>query len=218
METQFRRLDRQIEEQPMPEEYGDKRAYVFCNDCNSRSVTSYHWLGLKCALCESYNTSQLELLGPDTAPRLREQAERAQQAGVGEAGMTASQSHTPTEELTSPAITAGNTQPAVAAMARSPLGSPWLMPHSPASRSARSQSPVVGSYFGTGSTTQGPRRGSPMEDDDDLDFWGAQSPRSQGALEMEDSEESSSSDDSEGGDEDDQDDEDEDAMDIFGHR
>jgi Zinc-ribbon/CHY zinc finger/Ring finger domain len=219
MESQFRRLDRHIEEQPMPEEYRNKRAYIFCNDCNSRSVTSYHWLGLKCTLCESYNTSQLEMLGPDTTPEVQEQAERAQQLGVGEAGMTASQSHTPTEELTSPATTAMNVQSVAAAMARSPpTGSPWLLPHSPNSRSARSQSPIVGSYFATGQPMEAPRHGTPMEDDDDLNFWGAQSPRSQEALNTQESDESSSSEDLDAMDANDPDDEDEDAMDIFGHR
>ena len=220
MESQFRRLDRHIEEQPMPEEYRDKRAYIFCNDCNSRSVTSYHWLGLKCALCESYNTSQLELLGPDRIPEIQEQVDRAQEARVGEAGMTASQSHTPTEELTSPAETAATVQPAAiaSAMARSPpVGSPWLMPHSPRSVSVRSQSPVVGSYFGTSQTMQEVRLGTPLEDDDDPDFWGGQSPRIQDANDPQDSE-SESSDDSDAMDEDEPEDEDDDVMDILGHR
>jgi Zinc-ribbon/CHY zinc finger/Ring finger domain len=220
MESQFRRLDRHIEEQPMPEEYRDNRAYIFCNDCNSRSITKYHWLGLKCALCESYNTGQLELLGPDRMPQIQEQAERAQEAGVGEAGMTASQSHTPTGDLTSPAATATNIQTAMnSAVARSPpIGSPWLLPHSPSARSVRSASPVVGSYFGTGARTDAPSRSTPMEDDNDLDFWGAQSPRSVEAFDNADSEESSSSDDPDAMDEDEPEDEEEDTMDIFGHR
>ena len=221
MESQFRRLDRDIEEQPMPPEYGDRRAYIFCNDCNSRSVTSYHWLGLKCALCESYNTAQLEMLGPDSIPEVQGQVERAQEAGVGEAALTASQSHTPTEDLTSPAATAHDVQPAAlaSAMARSPqVGSPWLMPYSPSSRSARSPSPVVGSYFGTRQTVHVAGRRPSLEDDDDPDFWGGQSPRGQDALDAQDSEESSSSDDLDDMDEDEPEYEDDDTMDLVGHR
>ncbi|RMZ88550.1 hypothetical protein DV736_g4220, partial [Chaetothyriales sp. CBS 134916] len=191
MESQFRRLDRHIDEQPMPEEYQSTRAYVFCNDCNSRSVAPYHWLGLKCVLCESYNTTQLELLGLQRTAQMQEmqeqQEERAQESGVGEAGMTASQSHTPTEELTLPAGTGESDASGTRAISVPTLstGLPWLMMPSPTARSARSMSPVVGSYFGTGQTHAVPttvapaevsRREPPLEDDDNLDFWGRQSP------------------------------------------
>ena len=30
---------------------------VYCNDCNNRSETSFHYLGNECKLCESFNTS-----------------------------------------------------------------------------------------------------------------------------------------------------------------
>ena len=229
MESQFRRLDRHIDEQPMPEEYRAHRAYVFCNDCNSRSVTKYHWLGLKCALCESYNTTQLELMGgAEQTPQLEQQAQAVHICGAGEAGITASQSqgHTPTEDLT-PATTHPPTLPSIEA--RSPsVGSPWLLPHSPTGRSARSVSPVVGSYFGTASPQPSsvpiPRRGTPLEDDDDMDFWGTQSPRSQDAIPVQqgdsddESGSSGSSSDSDVDAMEEDEPEEEDAMDIFGHR
>ena len=187
MESQFRRLDRHIEEQPMPEEYRDSKAYVFCNDCVSRSVTRYHWLGSKCAFCDSYNTTVLEHLGAEQLPRLQQQEQQAQAAGVGEYGMTASQNHTPTEEITSPATNATAAVPVNPPAVRSPsVTSPWLLPHSP-TRSVRSASPIVGSYFGTGQRTNEPRRGTPLHDDNDLDFWGGQSPRSNDAMEVEES-------------------------------
>ncbi|OKL60593.1 hypothetical protein UA08_04355 [Talaromyces atroroseus] len=62
MEARFRNLDRTIESQPMPIEFEDTRALVYCNDCGAKSDVPYHWLGLKCDLCESYNTAQLRLL------------------------------------------------------------------------------------------------------------------------------------------------------------
>jgi len=62
MEYRFRQLDMQILQQPMPPEYADARAVISCNDCSAKSQTAYHWIGLKCAVCTSYNTTQLQLL------------------------------------------------------------------------------------------------------------------------------------------------------------
>ncbi|KAK4180360.1 hypothetical protein QBC36DRAFT_320424 [Triangularia setosa] len=62
METQFRNFDLAILAQPMPPEYVDARAIISCNDCSAKSQTAYHWLGLKCSLCNSYNTIQRQLL------------------------------------------------------------------------------------------------------------------------------------------------------------
>ncbi|KAI1388719.1 zf-CHY-domain-containing protein [Hypoxylon trugodes] len=63
MELQFRNLDMAIETQPMPPEFQDTRALVLCNDCSAKSSCKYHWLGLKCGVCSSYNTAQLQILG-----------------------------------------------------------------------------------------------------------------------------------------------------------
>ena len=62
METQFLKLEREIEAQPMPEEFRDTKAWVACNDCLAKTKVKYHWLGLKCAVCDSYNTVQLSLM------------------------------------------------------------------------------------------------------------------------------------------------------------
>ena len=50
MEMQFRHLERAIESQPMPAEFQDTKAWVYCNDCSAKTVVKYHWLGLKCAV------------------------------------------------------------------------------------------------------------------------------------------------------------------------
>ncbi|KAI1781174.1 zf-CHY-domain-containing protein [Hypoxylon cercidicola] len=63
MELQFRNLDLAIQTQPMPPEFQDTRALVLCNDCSAKSSVKYHWLGLKCGVCSSYNTAQLQILG-----------------------------------------------------------------------------------------------------------------------------------------------------------
>ncbi|KAI9711445.1 MAG: hypothetical protein M1812_007190 [Candelaria pacifica] len=66
MEMQFRNLDRAIESQPMPSQFRDTKALVYCNDCAAKTSVDYHWLGLKCAVCDSYNTAQIQILsGPD---------------------------------------------------------------------------------------------------------------------------------------------------------
>lgn len=196
----------------------------------------YHWLGLKCSICESYNTTQLELLGPEQTPQqIREQYERAQ--ALGEAGLTASQSVTPSNELTSPVL---GVPPLVHYSipndrARSPT-SPQLLPHSP-TRSARSVTPVIGSYFGTSHRFEPDRRNSyfsifsagqpttpqgsrPRHDsDEEMEFWGGSSPRSH-EIDIDtaahESAASSSSDESMVEEEDD--DVEEDGMELFGHR
>ncbi|KAM5437605.1 hypothetical protein MferCBS31731_005364 [Microsporum ferrugineum] len=70
MEANFRNLDRTIMSQPMPPELKDTIAVIHCNDCRAKSVVPYHWLGLKCEVCESYNTIQRQLLnGSYDTPR-----------------------------------------------------------------------------------------------------------------------------------------------------
>ncbi|KAF2223373.1 zinc-ribbon-domain-containing protein, partial [Elsinoe ampelina] len=66
MELQWRKLDDEIRMQPMPEEdFEDefrrrlpRRVWVGCNDCGGRGWTPFHWLGLKCPVCDGYNTNQ----------------------------------------------------------------------------------------------------------------------------------------------------------------
>ncbi|KAI1425550.1 hypothetical protein F5Y12DRAFT_359875 [Xylaria sp. FL1777] len=65
METEFHKLDLAIQAQPMPAKFKDVRAIVLCHDCLAKSSTMYHWLGSKCAVCQSYNTAELQLIGLD---------------------------------------------------------------------------------------------------------------------------------------------------------
>ncbi|KAL4774774.1 hypothetical protein BDW60DRAFT_150393 [Aspergillus nidulans var. acristatus] len=62
MEATFRNLDRAIQSQPMPADFKDTKAIITCNDCGTKSIVKYHWLGLRCDMCESYNTTQLSVL------------------------------------------------------------------------------------------------------------------------------------------------------------
>ncbi|TKA67016.1 hypothetical protein B0A49_12397 [Cryomyces minteri] len=65
MELQWRKLDQAIETQPMPEQYAETKAFVRCNDCGGKGWTRYHWLGNKCTTCDSYNTNEIKLSGPN---------------------------------------------------------------------------------------------------------------------------------------------------------
>ncbi|KAF4551792.1 Hypothetical protein D9617_12g036820 [Elsinoe fawcettii] len=40
-----------------------RRVWVGCNDCGGRGWTPFHWLGLKCPICDGYNTNQLTPTG-----------------------------------------------------------------------------------------------------------------------------------------------------------
>ncbi|KAG8622767.1 hypothetical protein KVT40_009278 [Elsinoe batatas] len=40
-----------------------RRVWVGCNDCGGRGWTPFHWLGLKCPVCDGYNTNQLTPTG-----------------------------------------------------------------------------------------------------------------------------------------------------------
>ncbi|AET41097.1 RING finger and CHY zinc finger domain-containing protein Ecym_7253 [Eremothecium cymbalariae DBVPG len=62
MEAQFRIMDREVDDQPLPEPYCRWRCIIRCNDCGGRSNCAYHILGLRCNNCLSYNTQQLQLL------------------------------------------------------------------------------------------------------------------------------------------------------------
>lgn len=65
MESQFRALDVEIEAQPLPAPYDKWRCLITCNDCSAKDNVPFHFLGLKCENCKSYNTSQVRILRPE---------------------------------------------------------------------------------------------------------------------------------------------------------
>lgn len=65
VETQFRLLDQEISQLPLPAPYNSWRCIISCNDCKGKSNAPYHVLGLKCKYCKSYNTNQLKLIKPE---------------------------------------------------------------------------------------------------------------------------------------------------------
>lgn len=75
MSGYFRRIDRLVEEQPMPMEYAGMQSRVFCSDCETRSTVPYHFIYHKCSSCKGYNTKVIETLaanvggmGADSSP------------------------------------------------------------------------------------------------------------------------------------------------------
>ena len=72
-ETQFRILDQEIGQLPLPPPYNMWRCIIHCNDCNGKSYCAYHVLGLKCKYCQSYNTNQIKLTKPEEEDKKSEQ-------------------------------------------------------------------------------------------------------------------------------------------------
>ena len=217
METQFQNLTRAIESQPMPPQFQDTKAMVSCNDCYAKSAVKYHWLGLKCAICDSYNTVQLSILSdlavevPAIETREADNAMAPEQVfgdassstnlapGQGPVRNRRHSSHTPT-----------------------PLGfSPRYSPYPVSQRVGRSVSPVRGSgFFEDAITVDAGETEESEGEGDGLDFWGRDEPRSVTSVEnvedvgMEDEEESG---DDSGSAMDECDDEG-DEFELFGHR
>lgn len=51
-------LDHHISSTPMPDEFKDKMVDILCNDCGEKCNVKFHFYGLKCTKCSSYNTRQ----------------------------------------------------------------------------------------------------------------------------------------------------------------
>ena len=65
VDNQFRLLDQEISQSPMPEPYNEWMCTITCNDCKGKSNCQYHVLGLKCKYCKSYNTNQVKIKKPN---------------------------------------------------------------------------------------------------------------------------------------------------------
>jgi len=216
METQFRNLDRAIDNQPMPPQFQDTKAMVSCNDCYAKSAVKYHWLGLKCAICDSYNTAQLSILSDpavEVSPVENRESENATppDMAVGEGSSSTYLAPGPARHRRH----SSHVQPPT------PLGisnrfSPYPLPQ----RIGRSVSPVRGLGFFDEPVIATTMETDESADEDDLDFWGRDEPRSVTSAEniddeMEDDEDS---DDDSAMDDCDEDGDEEDQFELFGHR
>jgi hypothetical protein len=216
METQFRNLDRAIDSQPMPPQFQDTKAMVSCNDCYAKSAVKYHWLGLKCAICDSYNTAQLSILSDPAVEVPVIETRETEHSPVAEPGNG--------EMASSGLLGIGGTRSRRHSSHVQPLsipiaGSNRFSPYPTPQRLGRSVSPIRGMGFLEEPATAMAIESDDSGDEDDLDFWGRDEPRSVTSAEIidemeedEESEDDSVMDDcEEEGDEEDQ-------FELFGHR
>mmetsp|Transcript_23309 Transcript_23309/g.35726 ORF Transcript_23309/g.35726 Transcript_23309/m.35726 type:complete len:858 (+) Transcript_23309:234-2807(+) len=60
MSEYFALLDSAIRMQPMPPAYAATTSNIYCQDCGKMGNVTYHFVGLKCQHCQSYNTRELQ--------------------------------------------------------------------------------------------------------------------------------------------------------------
>ena len=218
METQFQNLTRSIETQPMPPQFQDTKAMVSCNDCYAKSAVKYHWLGLKCAICDSYNTVQLSILS-DPAVEVPVIESRETDNAIPEQAVGEAPPSTYLAPGTGPVRHRRHSSHAPSPSILSPRYSPYPMPQ----RVGRSMSPTRGSgFFEDVVVVDAGETEESAGDEDDLDFWGRDEPRSVTSAEMVniDMEEEEESDEDSGSAMDECDDEGDegDEFELFGHR
>ncbi|KAL8775720.1 MAG: hypothetical protein Q9209_000216 [Squamulea sp. 1 TL-2023] len=212
MEAQFRHLERSIESQPMPPEFQDTKAWVYCNDCNAKSSVKYHWMGLKCSVCDSYNTANLQIIRDnDQRSILDDTVERSPNI----------QSRGRATDINTQAQRASNSAPPSAVVV--PADELLRRPAEPQTQQGFQQEVVL--------TDEDRDLGDAFLDEEhsDVNFWGLESPSARGQIipsnenpENHSGDEDNSQDDLSDNDctascEVDDDDE-EDQMEIFGHR
>jgi hypothetical protein len=64
MSEYFQRIDAMLSCHHMPPEYQNTTSLIYCNDCEKKSVTKYHFLYHKCQHCQGYNTKVLQTIDP----------------------------------------------------------------------------------------------------------------------------------------------------------
>ncbi|KAF7544879.1 hypothetical protein G7046_g9684 [Stylonectria norvegica] len=212
MESQFRNLDVAIQTQPMPPEFRDTTAVILCNDCSGKSTVHYHWLGLKCSICRSYNTVELQILGG-----LHRMAQPAITA-TGEPAL---------EELEPLPSQAAELRPPIAPSATLPRANTVALgrrrhsssgieiPFRPPDRVARSVSPNPGFDSILAYLTH-----DDESDDDILGLWRGRQHHDDGETDPDNESDADSSDDLSDSEEEDEEDEEDDPNDIvlYGHR
>lgn len=75
MEINFKLLDEEIHTCLLPMPYNTWRCVYKCNDCDTRGITNYHFLGIKCRSCYSFNTILLQVLKNQDGDEVLEEKE-----------------------------------------------------------------------------------------------------------------------------------------------
>ena len=57
--------------QPIYRRRVPRKVWIGCNDCGGRGYTPFHWLGLRCPVCDGYNTAQTNPHGDTSTSSLR---------------------------------------------------------------------------------------------------------------------------------------------------
>ncbi|KAF1986610.1 zf-CHY-domain-containing protein [Aulographum hederae CBS 113979] len=184
METQWNKLDAAIESQPMPTHFRDTRVIMHCNDCDAKSEGKYHWLGSKCAMCDSYNTTELRILGREQeGASVRDRNEESTSTSIltRPAGISP-----PSRSRTMPIPQGGGSyflavpenngsesarpaSPTATGISMGNVGIGSFSPYEMLQRFGRSLSPIR-HYL---ATSEGETDGGEDDDDSELDFWGA---------------------------------------------
>lgn len=199
MESQFRNLDVAIQSQPMPPEFRNTTAVILCNDCSGKSTVRYHWLGLKCSICRSYNTVEMNIHGRDSGqaqPSLTEEGELPVDA---EASRQA------------PASASGNRVAAVAVNRRRHSSHGVEAQYRAPDRVARSVSPILGLESIAAHLPQ-----DDESDNDILRLWRGREQNDETSTSDEETESDDSDDPSDA--EDDEEDDDDNEIMLIGHR
>ncbi|KAL8911127.1 MAG: hypothetical protein Q9171_003665 [Xanthocarpia ochracea] len=205
MEPQFRQLERSIESQPMPPEFQNNKALVYCNDCNAKSSVK----------CDSYNTAQLQIIR-GTDPR-----------SIPVDPAQTSPGSRPRDRATDPTAQASRAINPPSAAVVSPAQDLPILAAEPSNLQGSPREVVATDEY------RDSLEAVSDEDYSDVNFWGFESPNARGpSVSPDRSREDGNRDetDSEGGgsdndytapgnaEDDDDDNDEEDQMEIFGHR
>lgn len=110
-----------------------RKVWVGCNDCGGRGWAAFHWLGLKCPVCDGYNTNQMTPTGSNFRDTPHQSVASSFQRQ---------------HDFTGAAILQSFDDPDLAANTlRVPGTAPVAIAHSPARSSNSALSPPSRSYF-----------------------------------------------------------------------
>jgi RING finger and CHY zinc finger domain-containing protein 1 len=60
MEGLWEQIKLYVDNTEMPDEYKNTKARIYCNDCEDKTLTNFHFAYHKCSSCESWNTNIIE--------------------------------------------------------------------------------------------------------------------------------------------------------------
>ncbi len=95
MTEYFKRIDAMLAQHQMPPEYANTQSYLYCNDCEKKSYSKFHFLYHKCGHCQGYNTKVLQTL--ERPPQLQGAVSASDSATAAAAASVPGGGVTPTE-------------------------------------------------------------------------------------------------------------------------